>query len=148
MKKGQPVPEYGAVLAVFATIFSVGVVAARRRARMPERVRADDIALGGLATYKLARVLSKDRVTSPVRAPFTRGEGEDERPRGNGARYVIGELLVCPFCLAQWIGGAYAMGLVFAPRVTRLIAAMMSVVALSDFLQLAYKSAENRRDPG
>jgi hypothetical protein len=141
-------PEYGGLLAVFATIFSVGVVAARRRGRMPEHVRADDIALGGIATYKLARVLSKDRVTSPVRAPFTRGEGEQERPRGRGARYVIGELFLCPFCLAQWIGAAYAMGLVFAPRVTRLIAAMMSVVALSDFLQLAYKGAENRRAAG
>ena len=145
MERWQPVREYGALLAAFGTIFSVGVVAARRRGRMPERVRPDDIALGGLATYKLARLLSKDRVTSPVRAPFTRGEGEDERPRGHGVRYVIGELLVCPFCLAQWVGGAYTLGLVFAPRVTRLIAAMMSVVALSDFLQLAYKGAENRR---
>ncbi len=39
-----------------------------------------------------------------------------------------------------------AFATVFAPRVTRLIAAMMSVVAFSDFLQLAYKGAENRRD--
>jgi hypothetical protein len=61
---------------------------------------------------------------------------------------VIGELFLCPFCLAQWIGATHAMGLVFAPRVTRLIAAMMSVVAVSDFLQLAYRGAENRRDSG
>ena len=148
MNSGQRAPEYGGLLAAFATIFSVGVVAARRRGRMPEHVRADDIALGGIATFKLARMLSKDRVTSPVRAPFTRGEDEGERPRGRGVRYVIGELFLCPFCLAQWIGAAYAMGLVFAPRVTRLIAAMMSVVALSDFLQLVYKAAETRRDPG
>ena len=148
MDRGEFAPEYGGLLAAFATIFSVGVVAARRRGRMPEHVRADDIALGGIATFKLARLLSKDRVTSPVRAPFTRGEGEEERPRGRGARYVIGELFLCPFCLAQWIGATHAMGLVFAPRVTRLIAAMMSVVAVSDFLQLAYKGAENRRDSG
>jgi hypothetical protein len=148
MNSGRRAPEYGGLLAAFATIFSVGVVAARRRGRMPEHVRADDIALGGIATFKVARLLSKDRVTSPVRAPFTRGEGEEERPRGRGVRYVIGELFLCPFCLAQWIGAAYAMGLVFAPRVTRLIAAMMSVVALSDFLQLVYKAAETRRDPG
>jgi hypothetical protein len=57
-------------------------------------------------------------------------------------------LFLCPFCLAQWIGATHAMGLVFAPRVTRLIAAMMSVVAVSDFLQLAYRGAENRRDSG
>ena len=148
MNSGRRAPEYEGLLAAFATIFSVGVVAARRRGRMPEHVRADDIALGGIATFKVARLLSKDRVTSPVRAPFTRGEGEEERPRGRGVRYVIGELFLCPFCLAQWIGAAYAMGLVFAPRVTRLIAAMMSVVALSDFLQLVYKAAETRRDPG
>jgi hypothetical protein len=143
--EAKPLQEYGALAAAFATILSVGVAAARRQGRIPDRVPASDIALGGIATYKCARLISKDRVTSPVRAPFTRGEGEEERPRGRGVRYVIGELLVCPFCLAQWIAAAYILGLVFAPRITRLLAAMMAVVGLSDFLQVAYRAAENRR---
>lgn len=148
----QPLPEYGALLAAFATIFAVGAAAASRQGRLPERVGAGDILLGGIATHKLSRLVARDRVTSPVRAPFTRREGKtgsaevDEAPRGRGLRYAVGELLLCPFCLAQWIAAAYALGLMFAPRVTRLLAATMAVVGLSDFLQIAYKAAENRRE--
>ena len=63
-----------------------------------------DIALGALATQKLSRLISKDKVTSFVRAPFTRfeekaGHGEVfEEPRGTGLRYATGELLVCRYC--------------------------------------------------
>jgi hypothetical protein len=151
-EEGQPLAEYGGLLAAFATILSVGAVAAKRQRRLPDRVRAHDIVLGSVATHKLARLVAKDKVTSVVRAPFTRREEEagpaevEEQPRGHGLRYVVGELLLCPFCLAQWIAAAYVFGLVFTPRITRLVAAMMAVVGLSDFLQVAYKAAENRRE--
>ena len=70
--------------------------------------------------------------------------GEREEPRGQGLRRSLGELLVCPYCLAQWIVGAYAVGLVAAPRLTRLVAAMYTAQSISDFLQLAYLAAEKR----
>ena len=59
----------------------------------------------GLATQHLTRLIAKDTVTAPLRAPFTRferpaGEGEvSERVIGTGLRHVLGELLSCPFCL-------------------------------------------------
>ncbi len=53
-------------------------------------------------------------------------------------RNTIGELLSCPFCIAQWVATGYAVGLVFAPRATRLAGAAMTAVAASDWLQLAY----------
>jgi hypothetical protein len=152
-ERPEPLAEYGALIATFTTIVGVGAAAAWRQGRMPERVRADDIVIGGVAAQKVARLVAKDRIASPVRAPFTEVEGKgrsaemEERPRGRGVRRVIGELLTCPFCLSQWIAAAYVLGLVFAPRVTRFVAAMMAVVGLSDFLQIAYKAAENRRDP-
>ena len=34
------------------------------------------------------------------------------------------------------------LGLVFAPRLTRFVAAALSAVTVSDFLQIAYKAAE------
>jgi hypothetical protein len=55
-------------------------------------------------------VLAKNSVTSPLRAPFTRYQGPAgpsklaEEARGKGVRHAIGELLVCPFCLTQWVG--------------------------------------------
>jgi hypothetical protein len=101
-----------------------------------------DLTVGGIATHKLTRLLSKASVTSPLRAPFTQfeepaGSGEHvESPRGrHGFRHTIGELLTCPFCLGVWIGTAYVAGLAIAPRSTRSLAAVLTVVALSDTMQ-------------
>jgi hypothetical protein len=103
-----------------------------------------DVALLAVATHKLSRLLAKDAVTSPLRAPFTRVEGPageaelNENPRGHGMQHSVGELMTCPFCLAVWISSGLVTGLVFAPRLTRLVMATASAVAASDFLHLAY----------
>jgi hypothetical protein len=147
-ERPRPLGEYGLLMATFATTFSVVTAAAARRGRLPERLDARDLALVGIATHKLSRLVTKERVTAVVRAPFTREEdGGDERPRGRGLRRVVGELLTCPFCISQWIAAGFVQGLLFAPRVTRLVAGMMATTALSDFLQIAYRAAEQRRDP-
>ena len=152
MDDSRPLAEYGALMATFATVFSVGTAAARRHGRLPPRVGARDVVLGGMATQKLSRLVTKDRVARPVRAPFTEVERSgpnaemEERPARGGARQAVGELLTCPFCLSQWIAGGFTLGLLYAPRVTRLVMAMMAMVGISDFLQIAYKAAENRRE--
>jgi Protein of unknown function (DUF1360) len=53
-------------------------LAARARAGkgFPERIGIGDLLLAGVATHKLSRVIAKDRVTAPLRAPFTEFEGE------------------------------------------------------------------------
>ncbi|HVE68816.1 MAG TPA: DUF1360 domain-containing protein [Solirubrobacteraceae bacterium] len=148
----EPLAHYGLLIATFATIFTVGTATARRQGRLPTRVSAGDVILGGMATQKVSRLVTQDRVASPVRAPFTEAErkptGEvEERPARGGIRQAVGELLTCPFCLAQWIGAGFTLGLLYAPRVTRLVMAMNAMVGVSDFLQIAFKAAENRREP-
>lgn len=142
---------YAFITAVFAAVFGGALAAARASGReLPERVPAHDVVLMGVATHKLSRMISKDRITSFARAPFTEfdepaGHGEvEEKPRGRGLRRSLGELLVCPYCLAQWVTAGFAIGLVYAPRATRLLATVYSAEAISDFLQLAYKAAEDR----
>jgi hypothetical protein len=84
-------------------VFGAGLVAARARDRLPDRLGAGDVALLATATAKLSRVIAKDRVTSTLRAPFTRfqedtGRGEvSEAARGRGAQRAIGELLICEY---------------------------------------------------
>ena len=56
----------------------------------------------------------------------------------------MGELLTCPYCLGLWATGAFHAGLMFAPRVTRVTASTLTALTLSDFLQIAYKAAEER----
>jgi Protein of unknown function (DUF1360) len=117
---------------------------------VPARPAGSDVVLLSIATHKLSRLLSKDTITSPLRAPFTRydrpsGTGEvmeQVRDEGSGARHALGELVSCPFCLAVWIATGLTGGLVLAPRTTRLLSTALTAVAASDFLQLAYAGAQ------
>ena len=147
-----------AAYATFATVFHAAmagaVAAAKRSGRdLPERVGAGDTVLIGTASYKLSRLISKKKVTSFVRAPFTELEGKggpaelEEKPRGSGVRRAVGELLVCPYCLGLWASGGFHVGLLFAPRATRFSASVLSAMAISDFLQVAYRAAEERGLP-
>ena len=147
----RPLAGYVVLSAAFAATFGGALAAAHRHAgELPERVETRDIVLIGLATHKVTRLLAKDRVTSFLRAPFAEyqdraGHGEvEEKARGRGLRLATGELLICPYCLAQWVAGGFAVGMVAAPRLTRLLAAMWTAEAVSDFAQLAYHAAEER----
>jgi hypothetical protein len=141
----RPLAAYGLLTAAFGALFGGGAAALRER--LPERPMATDVALTGVATYKVSRLIAKDRVTSVLRAPFTRYEGESgpsevsESPRGRGLRLAVGELLVCPYCVGQWVAGAFALGQLAAPRTTRFVAGTFAAYALADALQMAHSEA-------
>lgn len=150
----MPLRDYAGLTALFNLAMVGGLALAERSGRrIPERVSAADLALIGVATHKLSRLITKDRVTSFARAPFTRyeepaGHGElEEHARGTGMRRAVGQLLTCPYCISQWVAGGFAIGLVAAPRPTRLAAALFAAVAISDGLQLAWTAAETRATP-
>ena len=146
----RPLGGYVVVMAVFAALVSgaAGLALATGR-KLPPGVTPWDVALLALATHKVSRTVTKDAITSPLRAPFTRYTGtggpaevmEEVRSKG-GLRHSIGELITCPFCLDVWIATGFTVGLVFAPRVTRLVAMTFSAVTGADFLHLLYAKAQ------
>jgi hypothetical protein len=146
----RPLAAYGAIAAAFNGALAAGLIAARRADRLPERYRAGDVALLVGATAKLSRLIAKDRVTSVIRAPFTRfeedsGYGEvSEEARGTGMRRAIGELLICQYCVSQWVAAGMVVGHALAPRETRLVAGTFAVFGLADVLNLAYSAAQDR----
>lgn len=147
----RPLGSYSLLTTVFSASFVGALLAAHRAGyKLPQDYSTKDIILTGLATHKLSRLLARDKVTAFARAPFTRfqdaaGHAEvDEEPRGTGLQRAIGELAVCPYCLAQWIAGGFTVGHLVAPRVTRLLTAMWSAHAIADAAQLAYSAAEQR----
>src|SRR5215213_3811832 len=133
--------------AILTAVFAAWLRGSGRE--LPERIEGRDLALMTLATHKASRLVSKDRVTSSLRAPFTEfeddaGPGEvSEKARGSGLRRAIGELVICPYCIGLWIAAAFAAGFVVAPRPTRWVASILSAVFGSDLLQIAYKKAED-----
>ncbi len=146
----EPGSAHAALIAVFSSAVILGLQMTRRHHRLPRRLRASDLVLLGIATHKLSRLVALDRVTTPLRAPFAAepeatGAGEvEESPRGRGLRHALGELVTCPYCLAPWLAGAFVLGMLNLPRRTRVIAGLLNVVALSDFLNQQYAHLKER----
>jgi hypothetical protein len=147
-REDQPLPAYAGLAATYTTIVAGLVAVAHGRRAMPTRVSAADIALYSLATHKLTRLLAKDPITSPLRAPFTELREVDgpaelhEDVIGTGWRRATGELLTCPFCLGQWVATAFIFGGMLVPRTTRVVAATFAVHAASDALHFGYAALE------
>jgi hypothetical protein len=152
----RPLGGYVVVMAVFGAILSgaTGLAFATGR-RLPEGIGPWDLLLIAAGTHKLSRTLTKDAVTSPLRAPFTRyqdsggpAEVMEEVRHRDGLRHSIGELITCPFCLAQWTATSLVFGYATVPKATRLAALTMTMVALADVGQFAYDSLQQKAMSG
>ena len=143
---------HAALVGVFNGSVASLALAQRRSGRgLPERFPPGDLVLLSIGTYKLSRVIAKDRIMAFMRAPFTRLQGESDRPgevseqpRGKGLRHAVGELLVCPYCLGQWVGTGLLATYLREPRVARTIAAAFTIVAGSDLLQETWVAVDKR----
>ena len=133
-------------MGVYGALTTAGGLALRATGRpLPDRVPVGDALLLTVATFRLARTVAKDPITSPLRAPFTSFQGtsgeaevaEEIREHG-GWKHAVGELVTCPFCLAQWIGTGFVLSWVAAPRATRLAGLVMTIVAGADVGQFLY----------
>ena len=144
----RPLASYTAFIAAYTGFVATALTVAQRTGRTRRRLSAGDLALLVVATFQMSRLLSKDSIASPLRAPFTRYEspgppGESvESPRGGGLRHALGELVACPFCLSQWIATFFVFGFVFFPLPTRWVATILCARAGSDFLQFAHAAAD------
>jgi hypothetical protein len=151
-RRGQdrPLGGYLVVLATFASVIlgAAGLAAATGR-RLPDRIGLYDLFLLTAGAHKIARTLAKDAVTSPLRAPFTRfaspggpAEVMEEARHDSSLRHAVGELVTCPFCLDMWVVTGLVLGLVFAPRLTRIVAATFTALTGADLLHLGYALAQ------
>jgi hypothetical protein len=149
----RPLGSYALLVAVFNSLL-IGFLYALRRSRrdLPDRIALGDVLLLGAATHKLSRLVTKNKPTSALRAPFTEYEGPagrgevEERPRGQGLRRAVGELVVCPYCMGLWVAAIMAGCLVLAPRATRFVAAVFTVLGLSDVFQIAHRLAHEKSE--
>jgi hypothetical protein len=146
----QLLAEYAAMLAFYVASVAVLTGIANKEGLLPKRFGLFDLALLGMATHKLSRLMAKDRITGIIRAPFvsyvrSAGAGEvEEEPRGRGIQRGIGNLVSCPYCMGPWSATALAFGFLFAPRISRFFAGILSSVAISDFLHRAYLAAKQK----
>ncbi len=147
----RPLTGYGVIIATYGAVAGMLVAGLRHRRRDVRRLTVMDLLLLGLATEHLSTLVTKDSVTAILRAPFTEfeepaGEGEvNERAAGTGLRRAVGELLTCPFCVAQWVATALVAGNVAAPDLTTAVVSICATARLSDYLQIAYGVIRERQ---
>lgn len=146
----KPLAGYAALAGLFTAGLATAFVAAERNEEdaLPQ-LNWGDLILLGLATHKLSRIVAKDLVTSPFRAPFVEfkksaGEGEvEEEARGEGLQEAVGDLISCPYCIAPWLASAFVFAFGWKPRATRVLASIFSITAASDFLNRAYAATKD-----
>jgi hypothetical protein len=138
---------YAALTGTFLVGAGAAIFGLERKGRLPEHIAVSDLALLGIGTYQLSRTLTRDRVTTFLRRPFAdeqgpagRGEVKSE-PRGRGLRRAIGELVICPFCMTQWVAGAALAGLCVAPKTTRFAASVLAVRTVAEIANIAHEGA-------
>jgi hypothetical protein len=140
----MPLGSYALLMGVYGTSLA-GFLGWRHGRTLPARLTLRDALLLGVATHKLSRIVARDFVTSPLRAPFVRYEGKSpaaevsESSRGHGLRRAMGDLVSCTFCLGPWVAGALICAHAVRPRETRLVASIFALTAVSDFLHRAYE---------
>lgn len=140
----QTTPPYAAYAGIMGT-FVGGLVAAGAIARLLDRDPREhttlDLAVLGLATFKAARTISRDEVTSFLREPFVEGaahEGDEEPVETGDLRQAIGELVTCSRCVGTWVAAGLGSAQMIAPRFGRILTWSLAAGGANDWLQAGF----------
>jgi Protein of unknown function (DUF1360) len=143
-------PPYGAYAAIVGTFvggLGAAGVAARALDRNPACQTPLDFVVLAAASFKAARTLARDEVTSFVREPFVAGEAHEggEEPLETGdLRQAIGELVTCSRCGGTWAAAALATTQILAPRFGRLLTWSLAAAGANDWLQAGYAALTSK----
>lgn len=144
----EPLVDYALLATTFLSITGAAIATALRQNAIPRRVPLGDAVLLSLATARVSRLFTREKVTRPLRAPFTEVAADakpgevKEHARGRGITRAVGELLTCPRCFAMWASAAFSLGYVFSPGPTRVVAGIFSASLVSDFVNLRFARAQ------
>lgn len=134
-----PYRAYAGIMGTFVGGLAAAGALARSLKRDPQSQTTLDFVVLSLASFKAARTLSRDQVTSFLREPFVEGQalrGEDEEPVKTGdLEQAIGELVTCTRCVGTWAAAGLAATQIIAPRFGRLLTWSLGAAGVNDYLQ-------------
>ena len=145
----QPYGAYAAIMGAFAGGLALAGVLARALDRDPQEHTALDLVALGMATFKTARTLSHDEVTSFLREPFVEGrahEGGEEPVATGDLHQAIGELVTCSRCIGTWVAAGLGSTQIIAPRFGRLLTWTLGAAGVNDFLQATFAALAHKSD--
>lgn len=132
--KQPPYTTYATIMGAFAGGLGVAGALARILDRNPACQSPLDLVVLSAASFKDARTLARDEVTSFLRDPFVRGRahtGEDEEPVETGD-------------WEQAIGAGFATTQIIAPRFGRLLTWSFAAAGLNDFLHTGFSALRHK----
>jgi hypothetical protein len=139
--KNPPHEAYAAIVGVFAGGLGAAGLLARLFDRNPACQTPLDLVVLSAASFKAARTLAHDEVTSFLRDPFVKGDAHegDENPVQSGDyRQAIGELVTCSRCGGTWAAAVLASSQILAPRFGRLLTWSLAAAGINDWLQAGF----------
>jgi hypothetical protein len=146
--KQPPYTAYAGIMGVFVGGLGAAGMLARALGRNPACRSALDLVVLSAASFKGARTLARDEVTSFLREPFVRGHahgGDDEEPVQTGDwEQAIGELVTCSRCAGTWVAAGFATTQIVAPRFGRLLTWSFAAAGINDFLQAGFSALANK----
>jgi hypothetical protein len=147
-----PYGSYAAIMGTFAGLLAAAGALGRVLDRDPQCQTALDFTILAAASFKAARTLSHDEVTSFIRQPFVRGHARSggEEPVQGGMEQAIGELVTCTRCIGTWAAAGLASTQILAPRFGRVLTWSLGAAAVNDFLQAGFSALAakaNELDP-
>jgi hypothetical protein len=134
-------------MGTFAGVLATAGALGRLLDRDPQCQTPLDLVVLGLASFKAARTVARDEVTSFIRQPFVRGEahsGEGEEPVEGGMAQAVGELVTCTRCAGTWVAAGLASTQLLAPRFGRLLTWSFAAAAANDFLQAGFAALKEK----
>jgi hypothetical protein len=136
-----PYEAYAAIIGVYVGGLGLAGLAARAFNRNPACQTPLDLLVLSAASFKAARTLAHDEVTSFMREPFVEGHAHagDEDPVASGDyRQAIGELVTCSRCVGTWSAALLASTQILAPRFGRLLTWSLAAAGINDWLQAGF----------
>jgi hypothetical protein len=142
-----PYEAYAAIMGTFVGGLGLAGAAARALDRNPACQTPLDFAVLSIASFKAARTLASDELTSFLREPFVEGQAHegDEKPLHTGdMRQAIGELVTCSRCVGTWAAAGLAVSQILAPRFGRLLTWSLAAAGANDWLQAAFAALTHK----
>lgn len=142
-----PYGSYAAIMGTFAGLLAAAGALSRALDRDPQCQTALDLVVLGAASFKAARTVSRDEVSSFIRAPFVEGEahsGEDEEPVQGGMQQAFGELVTCSRCIGTWAAAGLTCTQILAPRFGRLLTWSLAAAGVNDYLQAGFATLTHK----
>ena len=140
MADRRPYRAYAAIMAVFGGGLATAGVIAKLLDRDPYEATALDLAALSLATFKAARTIARDPVTSWIREPLS--EDADD----GSFEQALAELVTCSRCVGTWVAAGLGSTQIIAPRFGRLLTWTLGAAGLNDFLQATFAALAHKSD--